>query len=99
MMTTASPRFKEREMPERTVSGPRGVGYSLARLKTSSMDARGSDAGVHLERPRGHPRGAVVLADCLGASLAELLRARTVLPRREDALGQRGRIVRVHHES
>ncbi len=74
-MATASPRFKEREMPERTVSGPRGVGYSLA------------------------TRGAVVLADSLGASLAELLRERRVLPQREDSLGQAGRVVRSHQDS
>src|SRR5712692_3461314 len=98
MMATASPRFKEREIWERTVSGPRGVGYSLATLETSSIDARGSDAGVHLERPRGHPRGAVVLSDPLRASLAELLRERRVLPQGEDSLGQAGRVVRFHED-
>src|SRR5580700_9231692 len=36
MMETASPRFSERETPERIVRGPRGDGYCLVRLVASS---------------------------------------------------------------
>src|ERR1700736_491335 len=99
MMATASPRFKQREMPERTVRGPRGVGYSLARLEASSIDTRGRDAGVHFERARGHSRGAVVLADSLRTSFTEFFRERGVLPKREHSLAQAGRVVRFHQDS
>src|SRR5215470_1198337 len=99
MMATASPRCKEREILERTVSTPRGVGYCLARLETSSMDRCSGDFGVHLERPRGHTRGAVVLPNSLRASLAKLLRQRRVLPKGEDSLGETGRVVRFHQNS
>src|ERR1035441_4025616 len=98
MMATASPRFKESEIWERTLSGPWGVGYSLAMLETSSINVRGSDAGVHLDCPRGHPRGAVVFTDSLRAPLAELLQECRVLPRGEDSLGQAGRVVRFHKD-
>src|SRR5712691_13461398 len=36
MMETASPRRREREMPERIGIGPRGVAYSLVRFVASS---------------------------------------------------------------
>src|SRR6516225_8867786 len=98
-MATASPRFKEREIPERMVTTPRGVEYCLARLETSSMDTCSGDAGVHLERPRSHTRGAVVLANSLRASLAKLLRERRVLPQGEDSLGETGRVVRFNQNS
>src|SRR3984893_4981482 len=99
MMATASPRLKQREMPERTVRGPRGVGYSFARPEASSIDTRGRDAGVHFERSRGHSRGAVVLADCLRTSFTEFFRERGVLPQREDSLAQAGRVARFHQDS
>src|ERR1019366_1525042 len=98
MMAAASPRFKEREIWERTVSAPWGVGYSLAMLETSSINVRGSDTGVYLERPRGHPRDAVMFTDSLRASLAELLPKRGVLPQGENSLGQAGRVVRFHED-
>src|SRR6516225_3448127 len=98
-MATASPRFKEREIPERMVTTPRGVEYCLARLETSSMDTCSGDAGVHLERPRSHTRGAVVLANSLRASLTKLLRERRVLPQGKNSLGQTGRVVRFHQNS
>ena len=98
-MATASPRFKRREMPDRTVRGPRGVGYSLPSLEVSSIDTRGRDAGVHFERSRGHSRGAVVLADSLRTSFTEFFRERGVLPQREDSLDQAGCVVRFHQDS
>ena len=36
MIEMASPRDKEKVIPERIVSGPRGVVYSFVRLETSS---------------------------------------------------------------
>ena len=38
MMAAASPRFMESDTPASTVSGPRGVGYSLVTSEISSMD-------------------------------------------------------------
>src|SRR5215472_3556150 len=99
MMATASPRFKRREIPDKTVRGPRGVGYSLARLEASSINTRRSDASVHFEGSRGHSRRAVVLANSLRTSFTEFFRARGVIPQREDSLDQTGSVVRFHQGS
>src|SRR5688572_2926446 len=55
-MAAASPDSNENVTPERTVSGPRGVGYSLLTLATSSLPTHATPPATPPRTPPHHRR-------------------------------------------
>src|SRR5271157_5553812 len=98
-MATASPRFKESDTSESTVSGPRGVGYCLPRFAISSMGTVRGDGLVGNECPRGHLRGGEIRADALRAAAAQLGGQRGIFPQAVDAIPQARRTAGLHQDA
>src|SRR5882757_10340435 len=95
MIAAASPRFMESDTPPSTVSGPRGVAYSLVTSEISSMDARVGDVAVDFDCPRRHLSDAVVLTDSQRSAPPQLREPSAVFPQTVNPTCQAARIVQL----
>src|SRR4051812_40300260 len=106
MMAAAAPGARENETSDRTVSGPRGVGYDFVRPETSSMrhpaqarngilapDASGGDHRlVDFEQPVARLANAVVRPDTGKGAIGERSAQRAILPDTVQTVGKSRRI-------
>src|ERR1039457_1546152 len=99
MMAAASPRFKKRHKPDRTVHRPRGRAFCFPIWEISSMRHRGNNLLLGFERPFGHLRHAVVRANALRAALPQLGALRWGLPEAVNGVGEPDSVVGVCFDS